>query len=132
MTLYSIIKNLCKYETYLNVGPKSKYLTKFRLSAHNLPIERGRYHKPKIPRQLRTCTKCKTGIGDEWHVLFICQDLDIKAFRDKYLSDITIISPQISQLSDKNKFIYILKASDTDIISLTCDWLQQIDNSFKY
>ncbi len=58
MFLYSQLKNTFLYERYLDADcPFKTSLTKFRLSAHHhLPIERGRYFKPKLPRDLRSST----------------------------------------------------------------------------
>ena len=48
-------------------------LSKFRLSSHNLEIEKGRHSRPKIPAQDRKCTKCnKNVVEDEIHFLFEC------------------------------------------------------------
>ena len=48
--------NLQKYLDF-NL-PKSlvKNLTKLRISAHTLLIEKGRYRRPKLPRDLRQCS----------------------------------------------------------------------------
>ena len=50
LNIYSRIKTHYKYETYLNLHPYNKIITKFRLSNHYLPIEKGRYVKPKLNR----------------------------------------------------------------------------------
>ena len=44
-------------ETNLSKSIKSK-ITQLRISAHCLNIERGRYNKPKIPREERFCKFC--------------------------------------------------------------------------
>ena len=72
--IYSRIKTHYKYETYLTLH----YFTKFRLSNHYLPIEKGRYVKPKLNRNQRICTFCKSHVGDELHVLFECEHGTIK------------------------------------------------------
>ena len=70
LNIYSRIKTHYKYETYLNLHPYNKIITKFRLSNHYLPIEKGRYVKHKLNRNQRLCTFCKSHVGDELHVLF--------------------------------------------------------------
>jgi hypothetical protein len=53
--------------SYLNNNlPKSivKHLTNLRISVHTLLIEKGRYHRPKISRNLRLCSSCNK-IEDE-------------------------------------------------------------------
>jgi hypothetical protein len=52
------------YLLYLS-EEKRKLLTKFRISAHKLEIEHGRYHK--LPIANRICGPCKTEVGDEIH-----------------------------------------------------------------
>ena len=131
LSLYSNIKSCFIYEPYLNFYPHCKHLTKFRLSAHYLPIERGRYHRPKIPRHLRICTLCNSGIGDEVHAIFECRNKEIIILRDTYLTRIKTISPQINELTNNGKLLYLLKASDHDIIRITCQWLCKLDHTYK-
>ena len=45
-------------------------LCKFRVSAHLLPIEKGRHQG--VPRNERLCNFCADDIGDEYHYLMIC------------------------------------------------------------
>ena len=63
-------KNL-KIETYLLKLPVSLRiaLSKFRVSNHKLPIERGRYEN--LERSERKCNVCHV-LGDEFHFLFLC------------------------------------------------------------
>jgi hypothetical protein len=49
-----------------------KNLTKSRISAHTLLIEKGRYFRPKLCRNLRLCSLCNK-IEDEEHFLSFCQ-----------------------------------------------------------
>ena len=64
--------NLQKYLDF-NL-PKSlvKNLTKLRISAHTLLIEKGRYRRPKLPRDPRQCTVCPQ-IEDEEHCILFCK-----------------------------------------------------------
>jgi hypothetical protein len=58
-------------QPYLNNNlPKSivKHLTKVRISTHTLLIEKGRYHRPKISRNLRLCSSCNR-IEEEEHFI---------------------------------------------------------------
>ena len=51
-------------------------LSKFRLSSHDLEIERGRYDKKSIKPHERYCRYCKSTnyltVGDEFHFLMEC------------------------------------------------------------
>jgi hypothetical protein len=57
-------------ETNLSKSIKSK-ITQLRISAHCLKIDRGRYNKPKIPREERFCKFC-TEVETEGHFLISC------------------------------------------------------------
>ena len=49
-----------------------RLLTKIRISAHNLEIERGRYSRPIISREDRFCKYCKNAVEDEKHFVLKC------------------------------------------------------------
>ena len=75
LEVYRIIEKKFGYEEYLNnihITAWRKELTRLRISAHNLPIERGRYQKLE-----RNEHKCNSGeIGDEIHFLLQCKYYD--------------------------------------------------------
>ena len=58
-------------------------MTRFRLSAHNLPIETLRYLN--IPRSIRFCPFCCSAVGDEKHYFMDCQYIDIAKSRKQLL-----------------------------------------------
>ena len=64
--------NLFKFEEYLQFGSKTEQqtYTKFRISAHDLRIERGRYEGLKV--EDRICNTYNLNIKDEFHFLMIC------------------------------------------------------------
>ena len=47
-------------------------ITRWRLSNHDLRIETGRYVRPLLPRNMRTCSMCVTLVEDEEHALYHC------------------------------------------------------------
>ena len=51
------------------VHPSATDITRFRLGAHKLPIEKGRW--TRIPREERKCPTCGV-LGDERHVIYDC------------------------------------------------------------
>lgn len=60
-----------------------KQLMRFRTGAHHLAIETGRWSRPVVPRQQRTCSKCtQTVVEDELHFLFECPAYE--SIRRKY------------------------------------------------
>ena len=65
------------YLDHIKVPSHRSSVTRLRISAHNLFIERGRYERPLIPRELRWCTFCYTQynqviLEDEAHALLTC------------------------------------------------------------
>ena len=72
---YRKFKNIFKLEPYLiNCNKQQRQImTKFRVSAHNLNIERGRYIGLKVEERL--CKLCYAGIEDEEHFLINCPTL---------------------------------------------------------
>ena len=48
------------------------YLTKLRISAHQLYVETGRYCNPSIPRENKFCFHCKNIVEDGNHFLLDC------------------------------------------------------------
>ena len=73
---YRIFKTVHKLENYLIELPPSlmHHYCKFRTGNTRLPIVQGRYNN--IEREDRICTLCNSGIGDEFHYIFICNHFD--------------------------------------------------------
>ena len=74
--LYRNIKDTYEMEPYLLINYNRELrqcLTKMRLSSHKLFVERGRWLKPNVVYEQRTCTVCDSkDIEDEYHVLIKC------------------------------------------------------------
>ena len=98
LEFYNSIKTVFAKEPYLDecLGFSRRYrTTQFRISAHDLQIERGRYLN--LPRDERVCTWCKTTLGlniieDETHTLFDC-DL-YSTLRNKLIDSINKYSKE--------------------------------------
>ena len=64
------------FEPYYNLPisiSKLRLLAQFRMGSHLLPVEQGRFQRPRVPRYLRRCTLCGThALGDERHFVFEC------------------------------------------------------------
>ena len=91
LSTYSRIKHDFNQEKYLNTINEKKYriaLTKFRTSAHNLEIEKGRHLPVKISRCERICKQCNLkAVESEYHFLLVCpryNDLRRKYFTQSY------------------------------------------------
>ena len=80
LEFYSKIKHEFSAEEYLSAVTTPAHragITRIRISAHHLYVERGRYTSPLTPRESRWCVYCKlnkneTFIEDEAHVLLDC------------------------------------------------------------
>ena len=79
LDFYKSIKNEFGFENYLLLRNEKhrSALTKIRISAHNLFIERGRYSRPLISREDRICIFCKHNsnthlVESEVHVINVC------------------------------------------------------------
>ena len=88
LSTYSSFKNTLHFETYLDVIKEPKFriaLTRFRVSSHDLDIERGRY--TYIHRNNRTCKQCQLNQKEtEYHFLLICPKYS--DIRSKYIKRI--------------------------------------------
>ena len=126
MLLYKSIKVRYDKEQYLDFNNYEcrKFVTKVRISDHNLPIETGR--KKNIARNLRICTRCNLAIGDEKHVLFECTNEEIKNIRLSFYNKIHRISPQIEVFSDDSKLRYLLGLFDKNLILVTMNYICKI------
>ena len=97
-----------KYLITLNDPTRSK-LTRFRLSNHFLPIERGRHND--IARIDRICNLCTVNdIGDEYHYVCVC-DYFVNQ-RKKYIHSSYIKSPSVlkfCELMSTDKKVVLFK-----------------------
>ncbi len=111
MRTYITLKTHFQKEDYLNLTDRHlrTAMTRLRISAHNLLIERGRYIRPPLAVEERTCPVCANGqVEDELH--FMTQCTKYESDRNKLYSDITNICPNFEYLSPKEKFTYMLTA----------------------
>ena len=68
------------------------------MSIHGFPIERGRYNKPKTPRNEQLCLFCRKCIGDENHVMMECDHYILKNIQEYYISQIVTKSSAMTNL----------------------------------
>ena len=126
MYLYRRFKSYFGMKPYLRHIKKLKYrraMTAFRLSAHNLEIETGRYvydrtlsgKKCFIKREDRFCTFCYDEfkykvMGGEMHAILNCPRFhDV---RKRLFVRIELLVPNIKELNDNDKLCYILTSED--------------------
>ena len=136
--LYATFKTTFKFESYLDFLPDfnaRSTLAKLRLSAHNLHIETGRFHKNKTPRNERFCLYCKTNnvfvVENEIH--FLLSRLVFAEEREKTLEKIYRNFPSTTSLNDQNMFIWLMSQEDYQINKLLGDFLKKsFDKRTKY
>ena len=106
---YSLMKNKPGIESYLNTISNTKYrvaLSKFRLSNHELMIEKGRH--TGVIRTQRYCPICPDqAIEDEIHFLVACPTLN--TIRRDALNQFEIKILSHPFLSNKEKFVSIME-----------------------
>ena len=127
----SFKESLC-CEPYLNLIniPKIRHsISKFRIGAHKLPVETGRYRN--IERNQRTCPHCNSGVGDEGHYLFQCDNPFLLELRTSYFQDIALISPPFNKLPDNDKLLFLMQNKNHDIMKRTGTFFVKLQDFFK-
>ena len=118
-------KKFCM-EPYLLWGNNEQRttITKFRISAHDLEIERGRYYGTEVDQ--RICKLCKTEVEDETHFLLQCPQLNTA--RNTILNDISLKYKNFNNLNTDSKFIWLMSSEDQFIFQkvyeLLCSLLE--------
>ena len=95
-TLYKHIKDKLVLENYLLILPRhlSIPICKFRCSNAKLAIVKGRYNN--ISRNLRFCHLCdENKMGDEYHILFECNNATVKELRKKFIPNMYCVNPSM-------------------------------------
>ena len=132
LSLYSEIKNEIRFESYLklikNVNERVA-VTKMRISCHLLPIEAGRYKK--VPRYERFCSFCKPSIGNEFHYLMKCKHSSFSLLSSAFLERLYKINSNFINMTDKALFIYILTMHDENVVNLSAQYIDNIQNCYK-
>ena len=130
--LLSHMKIKFGYEDYLSVCPNQRdrmALSKFRVSAHNLPVEVGRY--AGTTRENRICPFCSIRTGDEQHYLCECPNSIFSSLRDPLHSFINSNFPGFNSLDPIQKTIFILGNTDPKVISKVARFCNQLMTMFR-
>ena len=116
--LYREYKIKFQLENYMTDLTESQRvcITKFRTNNNRLPINMGRF--TDVPRKERFCKLCNLhDIGDEFHLVFKCQNAKIVRYRKQYLKN-DLIRPSMFQ------FINLLKVAKSEFISSLSKFLK--------
>ena len=123
LRLYASFKNCFGRETYISVIDNfsvRKVFTSFRISSHQLEIETGRYRS--IPVTDRKCKICNSvEVEDEIHFMFHCTKY--MAERENFVRFINSINDNFSNLSDKDKLIWLMNNEDKDVIKVLSEYI---------
>ena len=96
------------FQPYLNLINIEQFrvaLSRFRVSAHRLEVETGRWHKPvAVPFNERKCRTCLDYLEDEFHVLLECPLYH--ELRKTY------IKPYDWKILNMSKFIELIKTEN--------------------
>ena len=125
LVTYLFLKSNFRYEEYLTSVNNYKYrrsICKFRVSSHRLLIETGRYHS--IPRHERICKNCtRNVVEDEIHFLIQCDKFSQE--REKLLKLVYSKVNKFSDLSEKEKFYWILNCEDDKVLNALGKFLHE-------
>lgn len=126
LSTYLTVKNNFGFEKYLDKiknFEQRRTLTRFRISAHKLAIETGRYKG--IPRHDRICTRCTDNtVEDERHFLFSCNYHTQE--REALMSIINENCKNFSLLNIDAKLVWLLNNENIDILCALCTFLKHI------
>ena len=127
-TFRTFKQNICT-ENYLHLIKDRNVRTNFsrlRTSAHNLPIEKGRHHRPqKIPISERFCDQCDSReIGDEIHTIMSCDKFEVH--RERFLRKIMQKSPGFIKFNKQTQFEYIMNIAHTNLTPALIEFLKFI------
>ena len=122
MRTYIKFKYKFQYESYLDIlkSQHRKSFTRFRVSAHNLAIERGRYSRPPLTYELRVCPSCPLSVQDETHFLFNCSQYD--TLRNTLFNNITQHCSNFNSLTQEEKLFFLMN-TEGNILKEVCTFI---------
>lgn len=123
---YRIIKLNYGMEDYILKMQKSNriLLTKLRTLNNGFPVNVGRY--TGVPREDRICSKCDANaIGDEYHVLFICNNTDIVMLRARYIPEYFVCRPSYF------KYTSLMQSTNVNILKNLSLFVKAVLSMFR-
>ncbi len=131
LRIYMKFKHSFRYENYLSIMTKfhtRKLFTKLRISAHDLLIEHGIYHQPKVPVEDRLCTSCKV-IDGEIHFVMACTAQNgFTRPRQLMLQNVSDECPGFTNMDVYDKFICIMTPNYEMLCKITEKFLINMVN----
>ena len=124
---YKKFKNVTGFEKYLDIlknQKQRKLFTKFRLSSHDLEIERGRYGTKSLPVNERICKLCNEGkVEDEFHFLMQCPFYSEE--RASLLEHTHTNFENTHSLNDYDQFIWLMSQENNSCLIKIAKYLQK-------
>ena len=129
LDFYKKLKQNFTLEQYLldvKNGDIRKNVTRFHISVHKFSVEIERYLK--VPRELKTCTICYEGIGNEFHYFSECSRVLIEFSRVKFPDKIKSTNENILKLGPQSLTVYAAIMNDQNILDITTRFIHEIDD----
>ena len=130
---YKLAKTSHQFEPYLYITiPKYRSsFSRFRLSSHDLEIERGRYTRPKTPVEKRTCRFCQNNIvEDEIHFLLTCKKYN--SLRSEMFNTVNNFVYGLSNLDSQTQFVRLLTSDQEEVLHAVGKYLWKAEQIRKH
>ena len=102
----------------------------FRISVHELEIERGRYTRPHKHPEDCLCPLCKKEVETEMHFLLICSHL--ANVRKNFIISIVRKYANFLKLCTLDRMYFLLKSSDYEVITTTMNLITELFKTRKH
>ena len=129
--LFTAIKKNISFEPYLTLAQTRNeriLITKLRTSDHDLEIERGRHHRPVVPRENRLCKFCNNNqIEDETHFIFECTQYEPQ--RSNFLQKCYNLFPSTKLLNNQDLLQFIFMNPNPQLLADLISYIHDISNT---
>jgi hypothetical protein len=129
LRMYGKFKKCFGFEAYLEeVRSRRKRicLARFRMSAHSLRVESGRWDKPFTEVEQRICHLCGKGVEDEKHFLMQCSMYEV--LRKEMVNKILMEKEVFKYWSEEEKFIFLMSSKNPKVLICVADFLHDAFN----
>ena len=125
LVTYKLFKQSIYQEPYLDILMNKQVrstMACFRISAHNLHIERGRYNNTDV--KLRSCHICNTdAVEDEMHFLTQCPAYNVARYN--LFQKIESLCKNFAHLNNEMKMTWLLSAETPEVVKATAHFLHE-------
>ena len=133
LRFYKHLKGTFRTEPYIeNICNRSQraWLSRYRVSAHRLRIETGRYSSPVTPLSDRTCQFCDSNeLDSEEHFVLHCQTFTLK--RNCFFGRMSALIPNFNTMCDRDKLMTVLCPAKTDVAKTVSKYLGLMSDARK-